>query len=120
MTFHGVLKYEYWDDLLVIRKFDINIIDEENIPKDELYVIYPPHRESNECEKSFLENNLKWPTLEGRFNVFYIYLARSDEVLSLVQYTGGNAPCIQYILDQQHFEFKFSSELLDRIHRRVK
>lgn len=123
ITFHGVLKYEYWNDLLLIRKFDINVVAkkvEENKAEHELYVIYPPHKESDDSEKLFIENNVTWPHLEGRFNIFYIYKPRTNSVVSLVQYTGNKPSCIQYSFEGDFLKWQLSSELIERINNSVK
>lgn len=73
ITFHILLRVTYFEDYLVIRKIEFASDTPNTAGADELYVIAPVHRTVSQSERMRLESKVPLPSLNTRFNVFYVH-----------------------------------------------
>lgn len=110
----AVLKYEYDEDLLLVRKFTMFSIGTE---ENEIFVIQQPHIKVCKDRISHIMDNIPELQLSGLFNNFYIYLPEKKNFSTIYYYVGGSGTLpITYSYEKEdQVCMTFSSEFIDRL-----
>ena len=118
IRFHNTLKYLYFDDYLSIRKVQLFKQGKKSELKDEIFILPSYLHELSDKDKEDIRNNVVPPDLNSKFSVVYLHIPNdksSDDVISLVHYTGNQQAAVQYEFKDDHVEIILSEELVKRI-----
>ena len=117
ITLHASLRIAYFEDYLVIRKLEFGGEVADAIGADEVYVIWPVHRSVDDEEKARLVASVPRPSMNARFNVFYVHLPEKQATHVFVHKSGtpGESQMIAFEDGADDVQIEIHREVFRRV-----